>query len=195
MVVMLHSIYRQKKASNAIFRGPNSGYLRNEDIKSCFPQMNMSPESAVLIAMRITATIILFVLLDHLGGLAHLWLGASIIGSAILRICDHKYKDSIDLYLIFDDFVGFGLLSDTVSASAFICSLILDVCGPDSVSLDKSVHSQQADVIGWYVYLLDPVLGASIHPKTDAIHKMCYYFFSFDIDAPQPLVLWQILQS
>ena len=35
----------------------------------------------------------------------------------------------------------------------------------------------------------------SIRPKTDAIHKMCYYFFSFDIHSPQPLVLWQILQS
>ena len=56
-------------------------------------------------------------------------------------------------------------------------------------------RSQQAEVIGWYLDLLDPVLGASIRPKTDTIHKMCYYFFSFDLASPQPLVLWQILQS
>ena len=169
-------------------------WLFKEDIKSCFPQMDMAPDSAILLAMRITASIIFIHLAGSFG-----WTGApmawSIIGCAMLRLCVLRFLDTIDLFLICDDFVGFGLLPDTVSASAFVRSLILDVCGPDSVSLDKSVHAQQAEVIGWYLDLLDPVLGASIRPKTDAIHKMCYYFFSFDLASPQPLVLWQILQS
>ena len=90
----------------------------------------------------------------------------------MLRLCVLQFLTTIDLFLICDDFVGFGLLQETLSASSFVRNLILDVCGPDSVSLDKSVHSQQAEIIGWYLDLLDPVLGASIRPKTEATHKM-----------------------
>ena len=191
LVDMLSAFHRRKLSSNLpwhFFR------LFKEDIKSCFPQMDMSPTSAILLAMRITATIIFIHLAGSFG-----WTGApmawSIIGSAMLRLCVVHFEDRIDLFLICDDFVGFGLINDTVTASAFVRSLILDVCGPDSVSLDKSVLSQQAEVIGWYIDLRDPILGASIRPKTDAIHKMCFYFFSFDLNVAQPLVLWQILQS
>ena len=168
-------------------------WIFKEDIKSCFPQMDMSPKSAVLLAMRITAAIVFIHLAGSFG-----WTGApmawAIIGTAMLRICLLRYSSIIDLFLICDDFVGFGLLSDALTVSSFVRSLIIDVCGPDSVALDKSILAQQADVIGWEVNLLDPN-GASIRPKTDAIAKMCYYFFSFDVDAPQPLILWQILHS
>ena len=104
---MPHSIHRRKVASNLPW---SEFWLFKEDIKSCFPQMDMSPESAVLLAMRITATIIFIHLAGSFG-----WTGTpmawSIIGSAMLRICDRKYVDEIDLYLIYDDFVGFGLLA------------------------------------------------------------------------------------
>ena len=166
-------------------------WLFKEDIKSCFPQMDMAPDSAILLAMRITASIIFIHLAGSFG-----WTGApmawSMIGGAMLRLCVLRFLDTVDLFLICDDFVGFGLFPDTLSAAAFVRALILDVCGPDSVSLDKSVHSQQAEVIGWYLDLLDPVLGASIRPKTDAIHKMCYYFFSFDLASPN---LWSYGRS
>jgi len=190
LVDMLRAIYSRKVRLNLPW---SAIWIFKEDIKSCFPQMDMAPTSALLLAMRITATIIFIHLAGSFG-----WTGApmawSIIGAAMLRICVIKFASVIDLFLICDDFVGFGLYSDTVTVSKFVRELILDVCGPDSVSLDKSVHSQQAEVIGWYVDFLDP-LGASIRPKTDAIYKMCYYFFSFDINAAQPLVLWQILHS
>ena len=68
----------------------------------------------------------------------------SMIGCAMLRLCVLRFLDTIDLFLICDDFVGFGLFPDTVSASSFVRALIIDVCGPDSVSLDKSVHSLAA---------------------------------------------------
>lgn len=138
--------------------------------------MDMNPSSAILLAMRITVNIIFIHLAGSFG-----WTGApmawSIIGSAMLRICVLNFSHVIDLFLICDDFVGFGLQSDTLTVSAFVRNLILEVCGPDSVSLDKSVHSQQAEVIGWYLDLLDPVLGASIRPKTEAIHKIDVLLF------------------
>jgi hypothetical protein len=112
----------------------------------------------------------------------------------MLRICVLKFSLIIDLFLICDDFVGFGLKSDALFVSSFVRNLIVAVCGPGAVALDKSVLDQQAEVIGWLVNLLDP-LGASIRPKTDAISKMGYYFFSFNVNEPQPLILWQILHS
>ena len=146
-------------------------WLFKEDIKSCFPQMDMSPSSAILLAMRITLSIIFIHLAGSFG-----WTGApmawSMIGGAMLRICVLKFESVIDIFLICDDFVGFGLHPDTLTVSLFVRNLILDVCGPDSVSLDKSVHSLQAEVIGWYLDLLDPFLGASIRPKTYAIHNI-----------------------
>jgi hypothetical protein len=168
-------------------------WLFKEDIKTCFPQMDMSPESAVLLAMRLTATVMFIHLVGSFG-----WTGApmawAIIGSAMLRICVLQFAAIVDIFLICDDFVGFGLPEDTKTVASFVRTLILDVCGPGSVSVDKTVWAQQAEVIGWYIDLLDP-LGASIRPKTDAIYKMCYYFYSFNINLPQPLILWQILHS
>jgi len=70
-------------------------------------------------------------------------------------------------------------------------SVINGVCGPDSVSLDKSILGQEVEVIGWLVSMLN----GTITPKYDAIDKMTYYFFSFDINKPQSLLLWQILHS
>ena len=168
LVDMLSAFLARKSRSNLPW---SMFWLFKEDIKSCFPQMDMAPESAILLAMRITASIIFIHLAGSFG-----WTGApmawSIIGCAMLRLCVLQFLDTIDLFLICDDFVGFGLLQETLSASSFVRNLILDVCGPDSVSLDKSVHSQQAEIIGWYLDLLDPVLGASIRPKTEATHKM-----------------------
>lgn len=190
LVDMLKSFHFRKKHLNLPW---TQFWIFKEDIKSCFPQMDMSPASALLLAMRITSTIIFIHLAGSFG-----WTGApmawSIIGCAMLRICVLRFQSIIDLFLICDDFVGFGLYDDTLTVSTFVRNLITEVCGPDSVSLEKSVQSQQAEVIGYYLDLLDP-LGATIRPKTDAIWKMCYYFFSFDLRQPQPLVLWQILHS
>lgn len=191
LIDMLGAFHRRKVRLNLPW---SQFWIIKEDIKACFPQMDMSPESSVLLAMRITATIIFIHLAGSFG-----WTGApmawSIIGSAMLRICIGVFAAIMDLFLICDDFVGFGLKDDSTAAASFIRDLIVDVCGPDSVSLEKSVQSQQAEVIGWFLNLKDPVLGASIRPKDDAISKMGYYFFSFNINEPQSLLLWQILHS
>jgi len=191
LVEMLTAVNNRRTTFNLPW---NRIWIFKEDIKACFPQMDMAPESAVLLAMRITAVIIFIHLAGSFG-----WTGApmawSIIGAAMLRICTKLFAPSVDLFLICDDFVGFGLKDDTMLASIYVCNLINDVCGPNSVSIDKHVHSQRAEVIGWLIDFCDSVLGASLRPKDDAIAKMCYYFNSFDLNQPQPLILWQILHS
>jgi hypothetical protein len=113
----------------------------------------------------------------------------------MLRLVLAKFLASIlAIFLICDDFVGFGQKQICIVASLFVRQLIVAVCGPNSVSLDKSVLEQKAEVIGWLVDLTPP-LGATLTPKYDAIDKMTYHFFSFDSNEPQPLILWQILHS
>jgi hypothetical protein len=167
-------------------------WVFKEDIKSCFPQMDMQPESAVLLAIRLTVAIVFIHLAGSFG-----WTGApmawAIIGAAMLRFC-HRHWPKVDLFLICDDFVGFGLLLDCLEASKGVRDHIIDTCGPGSVSLDKSVLTQRPVVLGYQLDFLNPN-GPTVSPNDEAIHKMTYHFFSFDASAKQPLLLWQILHS
>lgn len=172
----------------------NSYCLFKEDIKSCFPQMDMNPISALLLAMRITASIVFIHLAGSFG-----WTGApmawSIIGMAMLRIVIKHFSPNIlSIFLICDDFVGFGRPHNCIVAAEFVRTLIYGVCGPNSVSLEKSVMGQQVEVIGYLIDLASP-WGATLTPKYDAIDKMTYYFFSFVITEAQALILWQILHA
>jgi len=168
-------------------------WVFKEDIKACFPQMDMEPSSALLLAIRLTATIVFIHLAGSFG-----WTGApmawAIIGSALLRLCA-AHLASIALFLICDDFVGFGTnKQDCSDAAQFVRDAIINTCGPGSVSLDKSILSQQPVVLGWYLDFLNP-LGASIAPNDTSIEKMRYHFFSFDPSKPQPLHLWYVLHA
>jgi len=167
-------------------------WVFKEDIKSCFPQMDMEPSSAFLLAIQLTMSIVFIHLAGSFG-----WTGApmawAIIGAAMLRYCKARLPN-IDLFLICDDFVGCGLYQDCFHAAQVVKDNINDTCGPGSVSLDKSVLSQQPVVLGWYLDFLNP-LGASVAPNDTSIGKMFYYFFSFDPSQPQPLHLWQVLHS
>lgn len=134
----------------------------------------------------------------HLAG-SFRWTGApmawSIIGMAMLRIVHRDFLLSIlAIVPICDDFVGFGHHHHCVTASLFVRNLIVGVCGPNSVSLDKSILAQQVEVIGWLADLTATTV-ATIAPKYDAIDKMTYFFFSFNINIVQPLIIWQILHS
>lgn len=135
-------------------------WVFKEDIKACFPQMDMEPSSALLLAIRLTVDVVFIHLAGSFG-----WTGApmawSVIGSAMLRLCKARLL-AIMLYLICDDFVGMGTSKlETSLAAQFARETILATCGPGSVSLDKSVLTQQPIVIGWYVDFFNP-LGASI---------------------------------
>ena len=56
LVDMLRAFFVRRKV---LYNLPWSKFwLFKEDIKSCFPQMDMVPDSAILLAMRITASII-----------------------------------------------------------------------------------------------------------------------------------------
>jgi hypothetical protein len=154
--------------------------------------MDMEPSSALMLALLLTATIVFIHIAGSFG-----WTGApmawAVIGSAMLRFCSTRFPD-ISLFLICDDFVGFGLKQDCINAATGVRDHIIDTCGPGSVSLDKSVLSQQPVVIGWFVNFIDP-LGASIAPNDTSIDKMRYHFFSFDSSKPQPLHLWHVLHA
>lgn len=168
-------------------------WLFKEDIKACFPQMDLAPESAPLLSIRLTPEIVFI----HLAGCFG-WTGApmawSIIGEAMRRKVVAAFLCLISVFLICDDFCGIGSKKDADAAALFIRNLIEATCGPNSVSLDKSVLAQQAEMLGWFINLLNP-LGASITPKDDAIDKMTYYFFNFDPAVAQQLLLWQVLHA
>jgi len=171
----------------------NQLWLFKEDIKACFPQMDMAPTSAPLLSIRLTAEIAFI----HIAGCFG-WTGApmawSIIGSAMHRLVEAAFITVVAVFLICDDFCGIGEKDEATRAGQFIRDLICATCGPNSVALDKSILAQQAEMLGWYIDLMNP-RGASVTPKSDAIDKMTHYFFSFNVSVPQPLLLWLILHA
>jgi hypothetical protein len=80
-------------------------------------------------------------------------------------------------------------------ASNFIKKFLTQVFHEKIVASEKSVFSQVAVILGWLIDL-SKTSGAVMRPKDEAIDKLCYLFFSsFDALKPQPLVVWQSLQS
>ena len=75
LVDMLRAFYARKKRLNLPW---NQFWIFKEDIKACFPQMDMAPTSALLLAMRLTATIAFIHLAGSFG-----WTGAPMAWSII----------------------------------------------------------------------------------------------------------------
>jgi hypothetical protein len=166
-------------------------WLVKKDIKSCFPQFAFSPQSSLMLAIRLDDDHVFI----HTSGCFG-WTGSpmvwGVIGSALSRRCVEILSCPIDLYC--DDFMVFGVRRHANEASQFIESFLKEVFHEKIVAEEKSVFSQVAVILGWLIDLSNPS-GAVMRPKDEAIDKLCYLFFSFDALKPQPLSLWQSLQA
>jgi hypothetical protein len=164
-------------------------WLFKEDIKSCFPQLNMNPEAALHLAMRVAPGVILVNFSGTFGytGLPGAW---QVVGNALLW---KVRKEALTvLHLFADDFFGFGLLHSCESDSELVTTTLKEVIGPGAAAPNKHELGQQEVILGWYINLIDP-RGGSIRPKDEAIEKLIHMFFSFDELKPQPYELWDSL--
>jgi hypothetical protein len=166
-------------------------WLVKKDVKSCFPQFAFSPDSSLLLAIRLDDNHIFI----HTSGCFG-WTGSpmvwGVIGNSLLRKCRTRLLCPVDLYC--DDFMVFGTRDHATFASSFVESFLREVFHEKIVAVEKSVFSQVAVILGWLIDLSNPS-GAVMRPKDEAIDKLCYLLFSFDQSKPQPLSFWQTLQS
>jgi hypothetical protein len=84
--------------------------------------------------------------------------------------------------------------SGAKDCQAQIVTFMKKLFHPDIIAVDKSILGQQVEILGWFIDLLadgEPTM----RPKNGAIEKLCYILWSFDINKPQALPLWQALQS
>jgi hypothetical protein len=116
-----------------------------------------------------------------------------VVGKAVLG----KFVDVLKcpLHLFVDDFMGLSRSkSGASSCQSQIIKFMQKLFHPDIIATDKSVLGQQVEILGWLINLLannEPTM----RPKDGAIEKLCYILWSFDINKPQALPLWQALQS
>jgi len=164
-------------------------YLFKEDIKSCFPQLNMAPSSALYLAMRIAIGVILINFAGTFGytGLPAGW---QVVGKALLWKARQLALSIIHLFA--DDFFGFGTIHEVEQDSEMVAKLIGDVMGESAKAPSKHELGQQIVIIGWYINLIDP-RGASIRPKDEAIDKLVHMLFGFDEMVVQPKEMWESL--
>jgi len=158
-------------------------WLFKEDIKSCFPQLNMTPDAALFLGMRVAADVILVNFSGTFGytGLPGGW---QVVGQALLWKARQTAQTALNLFA--DDFFGFGVHPAAESDSEMVTDLIRDVIGEGALAPSKHELGQQQVIIGWYCILIDP-RGASIRPTDEAIDKLIHVLFGFDELVPQPL--------
>jgi hypothetical protein len=115
-----------------------------------------------------------------------------VVGKAILS---RFQMFKCPLHLFVDDFMGLvKSKSGAKNCQDQIVTFMKNLFHPDIIAVDKSVLGQQVEILGWLIDLLaegEPTM----RPKNGAIEKLCFILWSFDINRPQSLHLWQALQS
>jgi len=170
----------------------NECWLFKEDIKSCFPQLFMSPSAALHLAMRVAVGVILINFAGTFGytGLPGAW---QIVGAALLWKALQSAQTVLHLFC--DDFFGFGTKAAAEHDSAMVVELIRNVMGEDALAPKKHELGQRQVILGWLINFLDSRGGATIRPKDEAIDKLCHMLFCFNVLKLQPKVFWQALAS
>jgi hypothetical protein len=163
-------------------------WIHKNDVSSAFPQFSMSAESAKLLAVMISASLILIFICGSFG-----WCGApmvfDLIGRAFFHLILQRVIGPCDRYV--DDVFGIGNLVSAAHDDSIVQNVIRETFGTDAVAVDKHLLDQVAVILGWQVSM--PL--NEIRPSDRGIRKIAFVFFSFDVSKPQPVSLWQRLAS
>jgi hypothetical protein len=121
--------------------------ISKDDITSAFPQLDYTPDSAMLLAVSIASELVLFHLVGNFG-----WTGFpmvfAVLGRALLRLIRPRLHGLV--FLCCDDFMNFGAATDAQS-DKFMVQDIVNTIIPDGISADKSVQPtlDGVDLLGW----------------------------------------------
>jgi hypothetical protein len=187
MVDIILAWMEYKKKYNKLWK---ELWLFKEDIRSCFPQLNMLPEAALHLAMRVAVDIILINFCGTFGytGLPGAW---QVVGRALLWKALQTAMSCLHLFA--DDFFGLGTWTAVQTDSVMVQHLIVKVLGLSAAAPAKHELAQKLVILGWWINLIDKRGGASIRPKDEALEKLMHYFFSFDEYANQTREFWEVL--
>ena len=164
-------------------------WLAKEDVDSAFPQLKLAPESALMMAVAISATLILINLYGTFG-----WTGLpmafAVVGAAILRAILPRALAVHHAYC--DDFFWAGSFDHVSHDQPIVQRTLENTFGSPGRTPEKSVGPTQCtDILGWVVdFQNDRVLL-----KQRAIRKLAYAFFSFKTTDSLPISDWQRLAS
>ena len=160
-----------------------------DDVSSAFCQFDFNPSASKLLAVLLGN--ILFLFLVGLFG----WTGAPIVFGLLSRalerlICRTIPRRCFVLYV--DDIIALVLAADAVRAQHLVHSCIVNMFGPGSVELSKSMAPAVVQtIIGWSINLVDE----TIRPSDRGIKKLIVAFFSVDGVSPVSLHSCQVLAS
>ena len=160
-----------------------------DDVSSAFCQFDFNPAASKLLAVLLGN--ILFLFLVGLFG----WTGAPIVFGLLSRalerlICRTISRGCFVLYV--DDIIALVLVSDAVRSQQLVHACIVNIFGPGSVELSKSMAPAVVQtIIGWFINLVDE----TIRPSDRGIKKLIVAFFSVDSASLVSLHLCQVLAS
>ena len=162
--------------------------IYKDDIKSAFPQLNYSPDSAFLMAVAISTSLVFLSLVGNFG-----WTGFpmvfSVVAGAILRLCRSRIHGVLFIYV--DDFMGFALAKHAKQDKTIV-QLTTNCIIPNGIALDKSEEPGLEHVLlGWDVSLT----RASMSPSHKGRDKLLLWFFMVDESQQQSHKTWETLAS
>jgi hypothetical protein len=160
-----------------------------DDVSSAFCQFDFNPTASKLLAILLGN--ILFLFLVGLFG----WTGAPIVFGLLSRalerfICRVVPRGCFVLYV--DDIISLVLTEGAFVAQSSVQTCVVNMFGPGSVELSKSMPPAVVQtIIGWTINLVDE----TIRPSDRGIKKLVVVFFSVDCSIPVSLHLCQVLAS
>jgi len=158
-----------------------------DDIDSAFPQLNMDPASAMLLATMVDRDL-LFINSSGSFGTQHLPMAWGVVSRAIERGVSKVITGVSRIYV--DDLNSLSLPGQGKQDQLNAHQVIRSIVNPTAVSMSKSVSPCKVlDILGWTINLHDE----TIRPTTKGIEKLFYAFTSVDTSKRHNLQVYQCL--
>ena len=163
--------------------------LFKDDFSGAFTQMNVNPESALLLALAIGGGLILIYLTGLFG-----WLGFPMAYAVFSRAFERVFRLhlKIPLSLYVDDIIALSLAERAEKDQLYIEQKCEEAMGSKAVSYEKKVPPcLSCEVLGWLVCLITE----SFRPSEKGTRKLIFAFWLVATGDKFPLIVYQLLAS
>jgi hypothetical protein len=163
--------------------------LFKDDFSGAFTQMDVNPESALLLALAIGGGLILIYLTGLFG-----WLGFpmayAVFSRAFERLSRKQLQILLSLYV--DDIIALSLAERADKDQLYIEQKCEEAMGSKAVSYEKKVPPcLSCEVLGWLICLITE----SFRPSEKGIRKLVFAFWLVATGDKFPLIVYQLLAS
>jgi len=163
--------------------------LFKDDFSGAFTQMNVNPNSALLLALAIGGGLILIYLTGLFG-----WLGFPMAYAVLSRAFERLFRRElqIPLRLYVDDIIALSLANRAEGDQLYIERKCEETMGSKAISYEKKVPPcLSCEVLGWLICLFTE----SFRPSDKGIRKLVFAFWLVATGDKFPLIVYQLLAS